>query len=667
MSIDEVVMLLKASQSNGLTPLQEIVLRSSWEGKTYTSIALEAHYGEERVRKVASNLWQLLSDFWGEPINKANFRSSVEFQRLTKAHQQLIKEFNRTATAVSLEFPSGPVSLNSRFYIFRPPIEELVYAEIAEPGSVICIRASKKMGKTSLILRILAQASNQGFRTVSLDFQQADKAVFANLDRFLRWFCANLSRELQIEPRLNDYWDEEMGSKISCSIYFQTYLLSRLQTPLVLVLNEVDWVFSYPEIAGDFLPLLRSWYEQAKRVEVWQKLRLVLVYSTEILVPLKLTQSPFNIGLPIKLPNFTKQQVQELAQRHGVDWTDGKDADRLMSMVGGHPYLVRLALYNLVGKGGLERNLQQLLQQAPTEGGIYNEYLRQYVLVLREEPELGSAFFEVINATGHVKLEPLIAYKLQSMGLIHLEGDRSIPACELYRLYFREQLNSNGDLSNHEIEQLAIENQQLRVLSTLDELTQLANRRYFDTHLQIEWRKSAEVGIPLSLILCDIDYFKIYNKNYGHTLGNNCLQQIAKAINYCVKNSPSNSSCLYATSSINYQNFDALETSRTSKTENKQSLALVARYGGEEFAIMMQADANTAVYIAEQIRQQVKALGMKCEYPGIGGLPATVLTVSLGVASIIPDRGSEPAILVNAAERALNQAKRQGRDRVVFD
>ena len=82
---------------------------------------------------------------------------------------------------------------------------------------------------------------------------------------------------------------------------------------------------------------------------------------------------------------------------------------------------------------------------------------------------------------------------------------------------------------------------------------------------------------------------------------------------------------------------------------------------------MMQADANTAVYIAEQIRQQVKALGMKCEYPGIGGLPATVLTVSLGVASIIPDRGSEPAILVNAAERALNQAKRQGRDRVVLD
>lgn len=667
MTIDEVVMLLKASQTNGLTPLQEIVLRSSWEGKTYTSIALEAHYGEERVRKVASHLWQLLSDFWGEPINKANFRPSLELRRLTKVHQQLIKEFNRTATAVSLEFPSGPVSLNSRFYIARPPIEELAYAEIAEPGSVICIRASKKMGKSSLILRILAQAKNQGFRTVSLDFQQAEKAVFDNLDRFLRWFCANVSRELQLEPKLNDYWDEEMGSKISCSIYFQTYLLTKVQTPLVLVLNEVDWVFSYPEIAADFLPLLRSWYEQAKRVEVWQKLRLVLVYSTEILVPLKLTQSPFNIGLPIKLPNFTKEQVQELAQRHGLDWADTKDADRLMAMLGGHPYLVRLALYHLLGKGGLEGNLQRLLQQAPTEAGIYHEYLRQYVLALGEKPELGAAFYEVIHATGNVKLAPEIAYKLQSMGLIHLEGDRITPACELYRLYFGRHLNSNSDLSNHRFEQLAKENQQLRVLSTLDELTQLANRRSFDTQLQIEWRNAAKEGTSLSLILCDIDYFKIYNKTYGYSLGDNCLQQIAKAINYCVNHSREHSSALSVSSRITYPRFEVLATDKTANTQDEQSLVLVARYGGEEFAILTQANANSAVYLAEQIRQRVKALGMKCEYPGIGGLPATVLTVSVGVASIIPQVTTEPNTLVNAAERALNQAKRQGRDRVVLD
>jgi hypothetical protein len=448
MTIDEIVLLLKASQATGLTTLQEFILRSSWAGKTYTNIACEAHYDEERVKKIAANLWQLMSVFCKEPINQSNFRQILENHRLSKAHQQLVKEFNKAATAISLEFPSGAVSLNSRFYIPCPPIEELAYAEMAKPGSLICIKAPKKMGKSSLILRLLAYANNQGFRTATLDFQQADKAVFTSLDKFLRWFCANFSQELQLEPKLNDYWNGDMDSKVSCSIYFQQYLLPALETPLVLVLNKVDWIFEYQEIAGELLALVRSWHERAKEVEIWQKLHLVLVYSAEILVPIKLNQSSLNIGLLIKLPPFTKEQVQDLALRHGLDWTNSKNVDNLMAMVGGYPYLVRLALYHLVGKGGLERDLEQLLQQAPTQTGIYHEYLRQYLLALQDEPELGNAFYEVIKATSYIKLEPALAYKLQSIGLINLEGDRCTPACELYRLYFRQYLKKSETLNN---------------------------------------------------------------------------------------------------------------------------------------------------------------------------------------------------------------------------
>lgn len=666
MTIDEVVLLLKASQINGLTTLQELILRSSWEGKTYTSIAFEAHYGGERVRKVAAHLWQLLSDFCQEPITKSNFRQTLEPRRLSKAHQQLIQEFNRAATAIALEFPNGPVSLESRFYIPRPPVEELVYTEITEPGSVICIKAPKKMGKSSLILRVLARAANQGFRTVSLDFQQADKAVFTSLDKFLRWLCANVSRELQLEPKLNDYWHEDMGSKVSCSIYFQKYLLAALKTPLVLVLNEVDWVFEYPDIAGEFLPLVRSWYEQAKMVEIWQKLRLVLVYSKEILVSLKLTQSPFNIGLPIKLPAFTKEQVQDLAQRHGLDWSNGKDADSLMAMVGGHPYLVRLALYHLVGKGGLEKNLQQLLQKAATTSGIYHDYLKQYVLALREEPELASAFYEVITATEDVKLELVVAYKLQSMGLVNLAGDRCTPACELYRLYFREQINLTEDLACVRVEKLQKENQYLRALSSLDELTQLPNQRYFHTYLQVEWQKAIRQHTSLALILCDIDYFKIYNKTYGREAGDNCLQKIANAIFNCLQNPFGDSNVSYATSSMTYQGDSTRENSCLVYSQNQLSSVLVARYGGEEFAILAHADTNLAVSLAEKIRQQVKALAIPCEYPGIGGLPSTVLTISLGVVSRIPQLDTEATDLVDSAEQALLQAKRKGRDRFVL-
>ncbi|MBD2773728.1 AAA-like domain-containing protein [Iningainema tapete] len=651
MSIDEVVLLLKANLPNALTPLQEMVLRSSWEGKTYTNIAVEAHYGEERVRKVASSLWQLLSDFWQEPINKSNFRASLELRRLSRAQQQLIREFNRTATAISLEFPNGPVSLDSKFYIPRPPVEELVYAQIAEQRCVICIKAPKKMGKSSLIIRILAHAATLGYSTVSLDFQQADKAVFANLDKFLRWFCANVSRELKLEPKLNDYWDEEMGSKISCSLYFQEYLLPALQSPVVLALNELDWVFEHPDIAADFLPMLRSWYEQATRVDNWQKLRLVMAYSTEILVPLRLTQSPFNIGLPIKLPPFTKQQVEDLAERHGLNWADGSEADKLMAMVGGHPYLVRLALYHLVGKGGLERDLGRLLQQAPLEAGIYQEHLRQYVLALQSQPELRSGFYQVVTATSPVKLEPVLAYKLQSMGLVNLVGKSASPACELYRLYFREQLNTQQQIDSTRVEQLENENQQLRILSHLDELTQLANRRYFNTYLQKLWDAGSHRF--LSLILCDIDYFKIYNKTYGETAGDDCLRQIANAIRNVVRRTLSNNS-FYTNNEV-------------TNVKYERSSVLAARYGPEEFAILTQQDATVALQMAENIREQVKALAIECDYPGIDGLPANVLTVSVGVACIIPEPQTEPTILINAAEKALYQAKRRGRDRVVLN
>ncbi|MBE9106330.1 AAA-like domain-containing protein, partial [Nostoc cf. edaphicum LEGE 07299] len=88
-----------------------------------------------------------------------------------------------------------------------------------------------------------------------------------------------------------------------------------------------------------------------------------------------------------------------------------------------------------------------------------------------DEPELGDAFYEVINTTNYVKLEPSLAYKLQSIGLINLEGDRSTPACELYRLYFQQYFKKSEHFNNTHVERLKEENQQFSVLSSLDELT----------------------------------------------------------------------------------------------------------------------------------------------------------------------------------------------------
>jgi AAA-like domain len=439
MTLEEVIKLLNASPQIALTPLQELVLRSCWEGKTYTNMAGTIHYRPSHLRKVASGVWSLLSHFFGEPITKHNLRSTLEPRPLTLEQQQLIEKFTHQDGATSIEYPSGPVPLNSKFYISRFPSEQLAYAEITKPGCFIHIKAPSKTGKSSLMLRIIDRAVCLGYCIVSLDFQQADEIIFSSLDKFLRWFCANLNWQLQLQPMLDDYWDDDLGSKMSCTIYLQNYVLSQIDVPLVLAFNEVNKIFDYPKLASEFLSLLNSWHEEARRNETLQKLRFVVVYSTEFSIQLDLNSSPFNIGLVIQLPEFNLEQIQDLAQRHGLDWTDAvgiQNSLSLQAMVGGHPYLVRLALYHLVNNP--QTNLEQLLQAAPTINGIYRTYLHQHLAVLQKNLELAKALKQVIIA-GSLKLNHILASKLESLGLVKFQGNKCSVSCELYRKYFADQ------------------------------------------------------------------------------------------------------------------------------------------------------------------------------------------------------------------------------------
>jgi hypothetical protein len=330
-------------------------------------------------------------------------------------------------------YPNGAVPLGSPFYLERLPLEEQIKQEIKKPGALVRIKAPKEMGKTSLLLRIIDFAKQQGYRTVSLNLEQVDQAILNDLNQFLRWLCANAARQLQLKPQLDEYWDEDLGSKISCTAYIQDYLLETITSPLVLAFDEVNQIFEHPQVAKDFLPLLRSWYEEAKTLPIWQKLRLIVVHSTEIYVPLQLNQSPFNVGLPVQLNHFSLEEVQQLAQRYGLVCKDQEKAQKLMDLVGGHPALVQIALYHL-SRG--EITLNQLLETAATATGIYSHHLQRHRVALEAQPELATSLDAVMSAGEPVQLEPIIAYKLSSMGLIKQCGDKVTLGYELYRQYF---------------------------------------------------------------------------------------------------------------------------------------------------------------------------------------------------------------------------------------
>ena len=172
-------------------------------------------------------------------------------------------------------------------------------------------------------------------------------------------------------------------------------------------------------------------------------------------------------------------------------------------------------------------------------------------------------------------------------------------------------------------------NQQLSKLATLDGLTQLANRRKFDEFLSREWQRGQREQHCISLIFCDIDYFKLYNDSFGHQSGDLCLQKVAQAIVSAVK----------------------------------RPADLVARYGGEEFAVILpQTPATNALLVAEKIRQRVKQLDL-C-HPR--SLVSDRVSLSLGVTCAVPNSRYTTDRLLVTADRALYQAKEQGRDRAVL-
>jgi transcriptional regulator with XRE-family HTH domain len=277
------------------------------------------------------------------------------------------------------EIPGGQMDLASQFYIERPPIEALCDEAIAQPGALIRIKAPRQMGKTSLMARILHRAKQQGSRIVPLSFQLANQRSLTNSDTFLQWFCASISLELGLlDPdQLAKHWQlaDLIGSNQCCKAYFEQYLLPHLSAPLTLGLDEVDRVFANLEIADDFFGLLRALHEEAKRREIWKNIRLIVVHSTEVYIPLDVNKSPFNVGLPIELPEFTLSQVNELVQRHGL-LLDSEVIQSLMDLIGGHPFLVRLALYAIAHQS---LSFAQLLQEVSTTGGIYADHLRRHL------------------------------------------------------------------------------------------------------------------------------------------------------------------------------------------------------------------------------------------------------------------------------------------------
>jgi GGDEF domain-containing protein len=193
-------------------------------------------------------------------------------------------------------------------------------------------------------------------------------------------------------------------------------------------------------------------------------------------------------------------------------------------------------------------------------------------------------------------------------------------------------------------------NTQLRELAQLDSLTGLANRRTFNAHLFTEWKLAIKRRQPISALMIDVDHFKPFNDRYGHVQGDTCLRKVGEALKKCTRSRADSMST-------------GIEERRalSSPAALGRDTQLAARYGGEEFAVLLPGvDLAAATLIGERIRAAVENLLI-----AHGGAPWGFVSISVGVASIVPSERSSPQELTETADAGLYEAKQQGRNRVV--
>ena len=261
------------------------------------------------------------------------------------------------------------------------------------------------------------------------------------------------------------------------------------------------------------------------------------------------------------------------------------------------------------------QDVNAILEEEISDRQAVEEEIRQLNVVL--EHKVSERTVALSNMNSALELE-IDGHRISNKALRD-SRDALVVSKEQLKHYSNELAVTNRDLRSL--------NEELRRISLSDGLTGIANRRYFDEFLEREWQRAKREKASLALVMVDIDFFKAYNDTYGHIAGDDCLKLIASML----------------------------------EAMPKRASDIVARYGGEELAVVLpETDEQGAEIVAEKVRAGVEKLGIEHKQSSI----SKYVTVSVGVAVIIPEQETLPSAIIAAADQALYQAKREGRNRI---
>ncbi len=332
----------------------------------------------------------------------------------------------------------GVMDPQSSFYIGRASDRVAQEVIARQNGVTITITAPRQMGKSSLLMRTIAEANQAGKRVAFLNFSLLfDENSLSNSEIFLRQFCTLLSEELDLDPRLDKYWRKFSTGIHNCTRYLSRYILKELGTSLVLAMDEVDIIFD-TKFHTDFFAMLRSWHNSRSdpTSPIWKQLDLLLVTSTEPSLFIKdLNQSPFNVGEKIELKDFASDQVALLSSRYNLELTPDQ-MEPLMTWLGGNPYLLHLAFHHVVSR---RLTIADLLNHITEGGDPFDEHLLHLWLRINKQEDLMEGLRQIVDSA--VCENEQSFFRLRTIGLVKRDKGQVSFRCQLYDDYFRRRLS----------------------------------------------------------------------------------------------------------------------------------------------------------------------------------------------------------------------------------
>ncbi len=331
---------------------------------------------------------------------------------------------------------TGAMSLENPYYIERPA-DSAVRDAVRRGDSIVRIEGSRQTGKTSLLARGLEYARIDGAAVISLDFQMMDADDLVSSYRLLRAIAHSICEQLDLAVTPGQVWDSLLSPKANFHSYIRREVVRKSERAVVFAIDEVDRIFDR-SYNSDLFGLFRSWHNTRAldTLLAWDRFTLVLAYATDAHLLIRdINESPFNVGTQIALQDFTGKEIAELNERHGNPLRDRSEFDRLLALVGGHPYMVQRCLGEI--KAG-DRNMDQLEEEADKEVSIFRDHLHRISRLVSQDAGLVEAIRALLS--GVEIRDPDVFSRLRSAGiLIGTSTGEARFRCGLYERYLRRR------------------------------------------------------------------------------------------------------------------------------------------------------------------------------------------------------------------------------------